>query len=149
MRRAASEEHPHWRGGGIPIHRPHMRPAVSPASPALARLDSVDLLRGIVMVLMALDHARDFFHAGAFRGEDPLAPATTSAALFFTRWVTHFCAPVFVFLGGTGAFLSTTRGKSKLELSWFLVTRGLWLIVRHWTSPTRHATPLAFTLRTR
>ena len=129
MRRAASEEHPHWRGGGIPIHRPHMRPAVSPASPALARLDSVDLLRGIVMVLMALDHARDFFHAGAFRGEDPLAPATTSAALFFTRWVTHFCAPVFVFLAGTGAFLSTTRGKSKLELSWFLVTRGLWLIV--------------------
>jgi uncharacterized membrane protein len=92
------------------------------------RLDSVDLLRGLVMVLMALDHTRDFFHAGALQGIDPLDLEKTTVPLFFTRWITHFCAPVFVFLAGTGAFLSTTRGKSKSELSWFLFTRGFWLI---------------------
>ena len=103
-----------------------MQPADSRSPPRLA---SVDLLRGLVMVLMALDHARAFFYEGAFRGQDPLAIGTTTPSLFFTRWITHYCAPVFVFLAGTGALLSTTRGKSKAELSWFLVTRGLWLIV--------------------
>jgi uncharacterized membrane protein len=90
------------------------------------RIDSVDLLRGIVMVVMALDHVRDYFTAVRF---DPLDLTQTTAAYFFTRWITHFCAPVFVFLAGTGAFLSSTRGKSTRQLSRFLFTRGIWLIV--------------------
>jgi uncharacterized membrane protein len=104
----------------------------APASviaPARERLDSVDLLRGIVMVLMALDHTRDFFHAGAIHGLNPLDLETTTIPLFLTRWITHFCAPTFIFLAGAGAFLSGTRGKSKRDLSWFLLTRGAWLIV--------------------
>ena len=99
------------------------------APPSKDRLDAVDLLRGLVMVVMALDHTRDFFHSGIFQRIDPLDLKTTTIALFLTRWITHFCAPVFIFLAGTGAFLSGTRGKSKRDLSWFLVTRGAWLIV--------------------
>ena len=91
------------------------------------RITSVDLLRGIIMIIMALDHTRDFFHADAQTG-NPLDLSTTTPILFFTRWVTHFCAPVFVFLSGTSAFLQSAR-KSKKELSIFLITRGLWLIL--------------------
>jgi uncharacterized membrane protein len=101
----------------------------NPPRPTATRLDSVDLLRGLVMVVMALDHTRDFFHIGVFQGVDPLDLTRTTVPLFFTRWITHFCAPVFIFLAGTGAFLSTTRGKSKSGLSWFLLTRGLWLVL--------------------
>ena len=89
-----------------------------------SRLESVDLLRGLVMILMALDHVRDFFTNATY---DPLDLQKTHPALFLTRYITHFCAPVFMFLAGTGAFLSTTRGKTKRELAWFLLTRGLWL----------------------
>ena len=90
------------------------------------RLESVDLLRGLVMVIMALDHVREWFTNVKFSPTD-LTQATP--ILFLTRWVTHFCAPSFVFLAGTAAYLSMSRGKSRKELSIFLLTRGLWLVV--------------------
>lgn len=100
----------------------------NPTEPSRRRIDSIDLLRGIVMVIMMLDHTRDFVHNAVYQF-DPTDPARTNVALFFTRWITHFCAPVFVFLAGTSVYLQFARGKSKRELSKFLVTRGLWLIV--------------------
>jgi len=92
------------------------------------RIQSVDILRGLVMIVMALDHVRDFFHAGA-EHFDPTDMTQTTPLLFFTRWITHFCAPTFMFLAGTGAYLQARRGKSKSEVSRFLLTRGLWLVV--------------------
>lgn len=92
------------------------------------RLRSLDALRGAVMVLMALDHIRDFFHRGAM-SFSPTDMARTAPALFFTRWITHFCAPVFMFAAGAAAFLWWQRNGSRPELSRFLWTRGLWLIV--------------------
>jgi uncharacterized membrane protein len=89
-----------------------------------ARIESVDVVRGLIMIIMALDHTRDFF---GIPGQNPGDLSTASAALFLTRWITHFCAPVFFLLTGTGAYLSLRR-KSPGELSRFLFTRGLWLI---------------------
>ena len=98
--------------------------AAEPASRTRIRIESIDIARGVVMILMALDHTRDFFGTS---GINPTDPATTTIPLFFTRWMTHFCAPTFFLLTGTGAFLARRR-KSTRELSWFLFTRGLWLI---------------------
>ncbi len=97
-------------GISVPVQRP--------------RIESVDVLRGVIMIVMAIDHVRDFF---GVPGVNPTNPATTTAALFFTRWITHYCAPVFFLLTGTGAFLSL-RKKTRRELSGFLLTRGFWLI---------------------
>jgi uncharacterized membrane protein len=88
-----------------------------------ARIVSVDILRGLVMAIMALDHTRDFFTTSGFNPRD-----VTEPALFLTRWITHFCAPIFIFLAGLSAFLYG-RGTSAEELSRFLVIRGLWLIL--------------------
>lgn len=92
-----------------------------------SRIHSIDILRGIVMLIMALDHVRDFFHETAVTA-NPLDLDTTSTPLFFTRWVTHFCAPIFVFLSGVSAYISGQK-KTKPELGSFLIKRGLWLIV--------------------
>lgn len=111
------------------IPQPAVDAPPAPVTPARSRVDSIDLLRGIVMVIMMLDHTRDFVHRDMMMGLDPTDLSHTHVVLFFTRWITHFCAPVFVFLAGTGAYLQLARGKSKAELSKFLLTRGLWLIV--------------------
>jgi uncharacterized membrane protein len=105
---------------------PAISAAVSERSlPATSRLVSIDILRGLVMVIMALDHTRDFFSNALFDATDL---TRTTPLLFLTRWITHFCAPVFVLLAGTGAFLSMKSGKSRAEVSRFLFTRGIWLV---------------------
>jgi uncharacterized membrane protein len=90
-----------------------------------SRIQSIDVVRGLIIILMALDHVHDFFGNFAINAVDLSA---TTPALFFTRWVTHICAPTFFLLTGTGAYLTLGR-MTKRELSRFLVTRGLWLIV--------------------
>lgn len=110
-------------------------PAAAPASAHRAnigagvRISEIDMLRGLVIMLMALDHVRDYFFTGAGFSVNPLDPAQTTPWLYATRWVTHLCAPTFVFLAGVSAYLQFAKGKAAPQLSMFLLTRGLWLIV--------------------
>lgn len=101
------------------------RGALETTPPAPARVQAVDVVRGVAMVIMALDHIREFWSPLAVRAEDV---AHASAALFFTRWVTHFCAPTFVFLSGVSIWLSARKYASRARTSRFLLTRGLWLV---------------------
>ncbi len=96
------------------------------------RFDSIDFLRGLVMVIMLLDHTREYVHADALHSS-PTDLTKTNVLLFFTRWITHLCAPTFVFLAGTSIYLQKMRGKSLAQLSKLLLTRGLWLIALEFT----------------
>jgi uncharacterized membrane protein len=93
-----------------------------------ARLDAIDMLRGLVIAIMVLDHARDFFHFYAFR-LDPTDPAQSWPLLYATRWVTHLCATSFVFLAGVSIFFQKANGKTGAALSGFLLKRGAWLVL--------------------
>lgn len=104
-----------------PLSQP---PKPTPSRPA--RLESIDWLRGFVMVVMALDHVRDFFSNAMV---DPTDLDRAPASLFLTRWITHYCAPVFLCVAGMAAFLYGNKGRTRAELARFLVTRGLWLIL--------------------
>jgi uncharacterized membrane protein len=106
---------------------------MNPGADPKPRIRSVDALRGFVMIVMALDHVRDYYHAGAmlFQPDDL---TRTTAVLFFTRWITHICAPVFMFTAGLGAFFWLSRGRTTVQLSHFLWKRGLWLVVLELTA---------------
>ncbi|QIK77556.1 DUF1624 domain-containing protein [Sphingomonas piscis] len=92
-----------------------------------ARLDAIDMLRGLVIVFMVLDHVRDFFHVSV-NSFDPTDPVQSYPLLYVTRWITHLCAPTFVFLAGVSIFLQRANGKAGADLSRFLLTRGAWLV---------------------
>jgi len=115
---------------GMPLPHASPKPSASEdesaraSAPLRPRIESVDVVRGVIMIIMALDHTRDFF---GIPGQNPVDLSKASAALFLTRWITNICAPVFFLLTGTGAYLSL-RKRSPADLSRFLFTRGVWLI---------------------
>ncbi|RDC66430.1 DUF1624 domain-containing protein [Adhaeribacter pallidiroseus] len=94
----------------------------------MQRLNAIDFARGLVMIIMALDHTRELLHLTSLT-QSPVDLATTTPALFFTRWITHLCAPIFVFLSGTSAYLSLQRVNNVQESRRFLLSRGLWLVI--------------------
>jgi uncharacterized membrane protein len=96
------------------------------------RIRSIDIVRGIVMIIMALDHTRDLIHV-ASTTESPTNLLTTTPLLFFTRWITHLCAPTFVFLSGTSAYISFKSKNDVAAMRRFLLTRGIWLIILEFT----------------
>jgi uncharacterized membrane protein len=98
----------------------------------MKRINSIDITRGLIMIIMALDHVRDLMHINSI-AQSPTNLATTSPALFFTRWITYLCAPIFVFLAGTSAYLSFQRKKNTPQTRNFLLKRGAWLIVLEFT----------------
>jgi uncharacterized membrane protein len=114
--------------GSVATLEPFELADMAPAKTARPRLDNVDLVRGLVMVIMALDHVRDYLAATSYEF-NPVDLNQTTSGVFLTRWITHFCAPVFTFLAGTGAFLAGSRGMTRKGLSWFLLSRGLWLVI--------------------
>ena len=101
-------------------------------SELLGRVETIDLVRGLVMVIMLLDHTRDFTHASGLL-LDPTDIERSNPMLFFTRWITHLCAPTFVLLAGTSSGIQRLRGTPPGQLSWFLLTRGLWLVLMELT----------------
>lgn len=98
----------------------------------MKRIQSIDVVRGLVMIIMILDHVRDFFHEGSIT-QNPTDLATTTPALFFTRWITHLCAPAFVFLAGVSAFQKYNRWGDKGEMKQYLLKRGLQLLLLEFT----------------
>jgi uncharacterized membrane protein len=108
-----------------PLNEPHPRGLTRSGG---ARLDAIDMLRGLAIAIMVLDHVRDFFHVAAF-SLDPTDATRTWPALFFTRWITHLCAPTFVLLSGVSIYLQRASGKTGVPLAKFLVSRGLWLVL--------------------
>lgn len=101
-------------------------------SGGMKRIYSIDFTRGLVMIIMALDHVRDLIHVDSI-AESPTNLSTTTPILFFTRWITHLCAPIFVFLAGTSAFLSFQKERNIVETRKFLMKRGIWLLLLEFT----------------
>ncbi len=102
--------------------------AVASSLPPGTRIQAIDMLRGLVIVIMALDHVRDYFHDSGSQ-YDPLDPNFTTPLLYITRWITNFCAPTFVFLAGVSIWLQAVKGKDTAQLSRFLLSRGLWILI--------------------